>query len=132
MLYDLTSISGQRVRQVDEWQVNSHTWIRTPTLLIGMGGAVAGLLVAAPFMGLVGPAVLILPVVCAFLFPFLFDARKSEGGEKTVSRFRKLLNHHKALNGRFVNPGDPSVYNPFACTCIIMHNHPYYNGYADD
>ena len=47
MLYDLTRVSGERVKQVDELHVGGRVWITSTNLFLLLGGAAMGALVAS-------------------------------------------------------------------------------------
>ena len=42
MLYDLTRVSGERVKQVDELHVGGRVWITSTNLFLLLGGAAMG------------------------------------------------------------------------------------------
>lgn len=63
MLFDLTSVSGQRVSQVDELHLGGRQWVSSTNLFIAAAGAVAGAVLAT--------LVRVLPAAAGQWWPYL-------------------------------------------------------------
>lgn len=127
MLFDLTAISGQRVAQVDELHFGGRTWVSSTTVFIGMGGALAGGVLAMLLRAIASPGAwwpfLLIPI-CIIAAIILFGRKRSMEGETTVSRMRELTWRRKRMDGEFIRPGSLEPFDPNGFAIIEVHDHP--------
>ena len=128
MLFDLTGVCGQRVAQVDELHLGGRHWVSSTTLLIALGGAVAGMMPAV-LIRLTPPAAgqwwpFLLSPLTAGLAVWLFGRRRSEEGETTRRRIERIMDERRGMDGRMFVPGSVEPYDPRFREIIILHDHP--------
>lgn len=131
MLYDLTTVSGARVSQVDEMKVAGRFWIRSSDFFLILGGAGAGLALAGLCQRVSDSYVpyLLVPAL-AFLSWFAFTRKRSIYGEKNLRRFDRWYNHMTGLDGAFVLPGADGVFDPNRADIVIQWRLPLTEGTA--
>lgn len=126
MLFDLTSISGQRVAQVDELHLGGRQWVSTTTLFIGAGGAVAGGVMGLALQITLFPGSMWVFLLIPIMFTaaiVLFGRRRSVEGEKTQTRAQKIWAKRTALDGAFIRPGSLEPFDPNGYEIIELHDH---------
>ena len=96
MLFDLTSVSGQRVSQVDELHLGGRQWVSSTNLFIAAG------------------------MVAALV---LFVRRRSVEGERNMRRIDRIMARRHGMDGRFVRPGSLEPYDPGGYELIEFHDH---------
>lgn len=127
MLFDLTRISGERVRQVDELKVGGRLWIRSSDLFLMLGGAVVGLALSQLIRLLVAGWVPYLLVPLGSLVAWLlFSRKRSVSGELHARRFDRLRDRRRGVDGGFVLPGEPDAFSPNGYRLLVQHAHPVY------
>lgn len=127
MLFDLTSVSGQRVSQVDELHLGGRQWVSSTNLFIAVAGAVAGAALAT--------LVRVLPAAAGQWWPYLlipagmtaalvlFVRRRSVEGERNMRRIDRIMARRHDMDGRFVRPGSLEPYDPGGYELIEFHDH---------
>ncbi|KAA8826915.1 hypothetical protein [Bifidobacterium myosotis] len=127
MLFDLTSISGQRVAQVDELHLGGRQWVSSTNVFIGAGGMLVG--------GIVGVVIRIMPFAAGQWWPFLaipiflilalvlFSRRRSAEGEKNARRIDRLLDKRHGMDGEFIRPGSLAPFDPGGYRLTEFHDH---------
>ena len=106
MLFDLTSISGQRVAQVDELHLGGRQWVSSTNVFIGAGGAIGGSLIAlllrfTPLAAGQWWPFLLIPVgvITALV---LFSRRRSTEGELNRRRIDRMIDKRHGMDGEFI------------------------------
>lgn len=127
MLLDLTTVSNQRVSQVDELRLGSRHWVRSSDLAILGVGMVVGVLIAMPLrIAFGGIWMFLLAPVCGIVALVLFSRKRSVQGERGHRKIDRLLESKTSMHGMFVMPGDDGVFDPNGFDMIEVHDHPVY------
>lgn len=132
MLFDLTSISGQRVAQVDELHLGGRQWVSSTNVFIGAGGAIGGSLIAlllrfTPLAAGQWWPFLLIPVgVIAALV--LFSRRRSTEGELNRRRIDRMMDKRHGMDGEIIRPGSLEPYDPAGYTLVEFHDHAVWRG----
>lgn len=123
MLFDLTSVSGQRVSQVDELHLGGRQWVSSTNLFIAVAGAALATLVRVlpAAAGQWWPYLLIPAGMVAALI--LFVRRRSVEGERNMRRIDRIMARRHGMDGRFVRPGSLEPYDPGGYELIEFHDH---------
>lgn len=123
MLFDLTSVSGQRVSQVDELHLGGRQWVSSTNLFIAVAGAALATLVRVlpAAAGQWWPYLLIPAGMVAALV--LFVRRRSVEGERNMRRIDRIMARRHGMDGRFVRPGSLEPYDPGGYELIEFHDH---------
>lgn len=112
LVYSLTGLTGSRKNEGRQMVVMTFE-VRRHTLLVSLIGALAGMVIAAPFFALFGMWALVIIPVAVAAANMLFASRQTKGLQ--VYRYRSLLNSRNAHEGFWING------QPFATPEFIMH-----------
>lgn len=112
LVYSLTGLTGARKNEGRQKVVMTFE-VQRHTLLVSLLGALAGVIVVAPFFALFGMWALVgIPAAIAAA-NILFASRQTRGLQ--VYRYKSLLNSRSAHRGFWING------QPFATPEFIMH-----------
>lgn len=112
LVYSLTNLTGARRNEGRQMVVMTFE-VQRHTLLVSLLGALAGVIMVAPFFALFGMWALVgIPAVIAAA-NILFASRQTRGLQ--VYRYKSLLNSRSAHRGFWING------QPFATPEFIMH-----------
>ena len=127
MLYDLTRVSGERVKQVDELHVGGRVWITSTNLFLLLGGAAMGALVASALRLVFAGNWLVycLIPVGALVAVVLFSRTRSRAGEVNQRRWDKWRDRHGQPDHEFILPGNPEPFLPNQREIVLWHCHSY-------
>ena len=127
MLYDLTRVSGERVKQVDELHVGGRVWIASTNLFLLLGGAAMGALVASALRLVFAGNWLVycLIPVGALVAVVLFSRKRSRAGEVNQRRWDKWRDRHGQPDHEFILPGNPEPFLPNQREIVLWHCHSY-------
>lgn len=127
MLFDLTAISRQRAAQVDELHVGGRLWVSSTTAFIALGGMISGVLAGEIIRFTLAPGelwpFLAVPIL-GLAAVILFARPRSQEGETTSSRAKRMIARHTTLDGEFLLPGSMTPYDPNRHDVAFIHDHP--------
>lgn len=124
MLFDLTNVNHNRVRQVDEIKITSRMWVRQTTFFWFLAGCLIGFPPAMLFARLFGAFAYLITLGFGGLLVMLFVPKRSRQGERQQSRAQRYRDAHHSLDGAFIMPGEHGVFHPNGYRLILQYAYP--------